>query len=99
MNKTLEKSLKDARKESRLTLGSRQVMNAISDSKMIVASRSLDKSVLAEQISSKADACGIPIIRFGGTSVALGRACGLQFRVSAVAFSSLAETNVNAIIK
>lgn len=95
MNKTLEKALKDARKEDKLTLGAKQVYNVLKDSKLIVMSRSNDNKILTEQINAN----NIPLVHFDGTSVALGKMCGLQFRTSAVSFSSLAETNVNAIIK
>lgn len=99
MDKTLEKSLKDARKENRLILGSKQVKNAIKESKMIVLSSSNDGTILSGQIKTGAKENNVPLVQFDGTSVALGKICGLQFRTSAVSFSSLAETNVNAIIR
>ena len=99
MDKTLEKSLKDARKENRLILGTRQVKNAIKDSKLIVLSRSNDGTVLSEQIKSGAKENNVPLVHFDGTSVALGKVCGLQFRTSTVSFSSHSETNINAITK
>lgn len=98
MNKALEKSLKDARKEGNLTLGTKQIYKSIKDSKLVIVSRSVDGDMLAAQLESKAKENNVPLMRFDGTSVALGRACGLQFRTAAVAFSSLAETNINSII-
>lgn len=99
MDKTLEKSLKDARKENRLILGAKQVRNALKDSKLIVLSRSNDGTMLSEQIKSGAKENNVPLVHFDGTSVALGKICGLQFRTSTVSFSSLAETSINAITR
>ena len=99
MEKILAKSLKDARKEGNLILGTKQVRDALESSKLVVMSRSTDGSTIASEIETGAKAKKIPLVQFEGTSVALGRACGLQFRTATVAFTSLAETNINAIVK
>jgi len=99
MGKILEKSLMDAQKEGGLVLGRKQVRASVADSKMIVISRSADGGEFTERITSDAKDKGVPVVHFGGTSVALGRMCGLQFRTSVISFSSLAETNANAIMK
>lgn len=105
VNKALEKSLKDASKEGNLTLGVKQVRGALKDAKLVVLSRSVDSatsasgSADASSIMQEAEKNSIPTVTFEGTSVALGRMCGLQFRTSAVAFSPLAEINVNEITK
>ncbi|MCE2497869.1 MAG: ribosomal L7Ae/L30e/S12e/Gadd45 family protein [Nitrosopumilaceae archaeon] len=105
MNKALEKSLRDASKEGNLTLGVKQVRGALKDSKLVVVSKSADSAALASggtdasSIMQEAEKNSIPAVSFEGTSVALGRMCGLQFRTSAVAFSPLAEINVNEIAK
>ncbi len=43
MSKILEKSLKDALKEDKLTMGSKQVLNSIKNSKLLVLSKSVKK--------------------------------------------------------
>ena len=53
MSKILEKSLKDARKESKLTMGAKQVLNSIKNSKLIVLSQSVEKEMF-EKIESDA---------------------------------------------
>lgn len=78
-------------------LGARRVLNSIADTKLIIMSRSVDDGV-ADKIDLGARNNNIPIIRFEGTSVSLGKTCGLQFRTSVMAFTSLAETNINTII-
>ena len=98
MSKILEKSLRDARKEDKLTMGTKQVLNSIKNSKLIVLSQSLKKEVL-EQIESDAKKEKIPLVNFQGTSVALGRLCGLQFRISTISFTSLDDASIKSILK
>jgi large subunit ribosomal protein L30e len=97
MNKVLEKSLKDARKEDRLTMGSRQVLNSVKDSKLIILSRSVDGET-SRRIESDAKEQEIPLVNFQGTSVALGKLCGLQFRISTISFTSITNDSIKAIL-
>lgn len=97
MSKILEKSLKDARKENRLTMGSKEVLNSVNNSKLIVLSQSVDKEML-EKIESDAKKQKVPLVNFQGTSVALGRLCGLQFRISTISFTSIDEANIKSIL-
>ena len=97
MSKILEKSLKDALKEDKLTMGTRQVLNSVKNSKLIVLSQSVKKEMF-EKIESDAKKEKIPLVNFQGTSVALGRLCGLQFRISTLSFTSLDDTNIKSIL-
>jgi large subunit ribosomal protein L30e len=96
--KILEKSLKDARKEDRLTMGSKQVLNSMKNFKLIVLSQSVKKEMF-EKIESDAKKEKIPLVNFQGTSVALGRLCGLQFRISTISFTSIDDANIKSILK
>ena len=98
MSKILEKSLKDARKENKLTMGSKEVLNSVNNSKLIVLSQSVDKTML-EKIESDAKKQKVPLVNFQGTSVALGRLCGLQFRISTLSFTSITDGNIKSILK
>lgn len=98
MSKILEKSLKDALKEEKLTMGARQVLNSVKNSKLIVLSQSVKKEMF-EKIESDAKKDKIPLVNFQGTSVALGRLCGLQFRISTLSFTSLDDANLKSILK
>ena len=98
MSKILEKSLKDARKENKLTMGSKQVLNSVNNSKLIVLSQSVSKEMF-EKIESDAKKQKVPLVNFQGTSVALGRLCGLQFRISTISFTSLDDANIKSILK
>jgi large subunit ribosomal protein L30e len=98
MSKILEKSLKDALKEDKLTMGAKQVLNSVKNSKLIVLSQSVKKEMF-EQIKSDAKKEKIPLVNFQGTSVALGRLCGLQFRISTISFTSITDANIKSILK
>ena len=98
MSKILEKSLKDARKENKLTMGSKEVLNSVNNSKLIVLSQSVNKKML-EKIESDAKKQKVPLVNFQGTSVALGRLCGLQFRISTISFIAIDEVNIQSILK
>ena len=98
MSKILEKSLKDALKEDKLTFGSRQVLNSVKNSKLIVLSQSVKKEMF-EKIELDAKKEKIPLVNFQGTSVALGRLCGLQFRISTISFTSITDANIKTILK
>lgn len=98
MSKILEKSLRDAHKEGKVTIGSRQVLNSVQNSKLIVLSQSVTKEMF-EKIESNAKKEKIPLVNFQGTSVALGKLCGLQFRISTISFTSLSDANIKSILK
>ena len=98
MSKILEKSLKDALKEEKLTMGAKQVLNSVKNSKLVVLSQSVEKEML-EKIESDAKKEKVPLANFQGTSVALGRLCGLQFRISTISFTSISDANIESILK
>ena len=98
MSKILEKSLRDARKDDNLIMGAKQVLSSVKNLKLIVLSQSVKKEML-EKIESDAKKEKIPLVNFQGTSVALGRLCGLQFRISTISFTSLDDAIVKSILK
>ena len=98
MSKILEKTLKDALKEDKITMGTKQVLSSMKNSKLIVLSQSVQKEVFSK-IESDAKKEKIPLVNFQGTSVALGRLCGLQFRISTISFTSLSDANIKSILK
>ena len=98
MTKLLEKTLADAIKERKRTLGAKQILSSMKNSKLVVISQSVPTKT-AEKIEESAQNDNVPLIHFNDTSVILGKLCGLQFRVSAISLNSLSNTNVQAIIK
>jgi large subunit ribosomal protein L30e len=98
MSKILEKILKDSLKEDQITMGTKQVLSSVKNSKLIVLSQSLKKETLAKiELDAKKEK--VPLVNFQGTSVALGRLCGLQFRISTISFTSLSDANIKLILK
>ncbi len=98
MGKLLEKALKDALNENKCILGTKQVIQSIKNAKLVVLSKSMTPEELEKiQESSKDDK--VSTLNFDGTSVALGKLCGLQYRVSAASLTSIADSNIKAILK
>ena len=98
MSKILEKILKDALKEDKIIMGTKQVLNSVKNSKLIVFSQSMKKETFTK-IETDAKKEMVPLVNFHGTSVALGKLCGLQFRISTIAFTSLSDANIKSILK
>ena len=98
MSKILEKALKDSIKENKCIFGSKQVIKSIKNSKLIVVSQSLTNEI-SKKLAETAEQEKVPTVKFEGTSVALGKLCGFQFRISTIAFNSLTEANITSIIK
>lgn len=98
MVKLLEKELTDAIKERKRIIGSKQILNSLKDSKLVVLSQSIPKET-EEKILKAAKKDKVPTLQLQGSSVELGRLCGVQFRVSAISLTGISETNVKTIIK
>jgi large subunit ribosomal protein L30e len=97
MGKLLEKALKDALQESKCVLGVKQVLQSIKNAKLVVVSKSVSKESIDKIESSKDQK--VTTLQFDGSSVALGKVCGLQFRVSAASLTSIPDSNIKAILK
>ena len=96
--KILEKTLKDAVKETQCILGTKEVLNSISKSKLIVLSRSIQTET-RQKIESDAKKSKIPTLTFNDTSVNLGKLCGLQFRVSTLSLPQISESDITSLRK
>lgn len=97
MGQLLQKTLRNEIKEGRCVIGTKQALGSLADSKLLVLSRSVPDRI-ATALVEAARKHGVQTIRFSGTSMALGRLCGLQFRVSVASFSSLAESSIRSIV-
>ena len=95
--KLLEKALAEAIKEKKRIIGVKQIIASIKNCKLIVISESVPTNK-AEKIEENAKKENVPTIHFEGSSVSLGKLCGLQFRVSAISFNSLSKPNAQAIL-
>ncbi len=98
ITKLLEKVIKDAVEDGKCSFGTRQAINTIKNSKLIVISHSV-KGRMLEMIQEVSKTSKVPTLNYYGSSVDLGRLCGVQFRISALSLRTLSDTNLKSIIK
>ena len=98
MAKLLEKVLKDAIEDNKYSFGAKEVIGSLKSSKIIILSESVPQNML-QKILETAKNSKVPTLNFKGSSVALGRLCGTQFRISAISLKNLSETNLKSILK
>jgi len=98
IKKQLEKTLKDAIKEDSYIIGTKQVLDNISKSKLVLVSKSVPRH-LSEKIEDDAKKSNISTIAFDDTSVNLGKLCGLQFRVSSISLTDIADADIKTLQK
>ena len=97
MSKILAKSLRDALKEKRVIAGARQTLNSIKSASLVVCSRSDSETM--QDIIRAAEKEDVPVLRYNGTSVDLGKICRLQFRVSALSISNADPSIIQSVIR
>lgn len=98
MTKLLEKVIKEVMENDECSLGAKEVVTSIKNSKLVILSDSIPKNIL-QKIHETAKYSKVPTINFKGSSVALGRLCGTQFRISALSLKTLSDTNLKSILK
>jgi large subunit ribosomal protein L30e len=98
MAKLLEKIIKDAMDDKKCSLGTKEVIGSMKNSKLIILSQSVPKNTL-QKIQETATNSKVPTLNFKGSSVELGRLCGTQFRISALSLKTLSETNLKTLLK
>jgi large subunit ribosomal protein L30e len=98
MVKLLEKIIKDAMESKKCSLGAKEVIGSMKNSKLIILSQSVSKNML-QKIQETAKNSKTPTLNFKGSSVELGRLCGTQFRISALSLKILSETNLKTLFK
>ena len=97
MVKTLEKIVKNAITDNKYKSGTKEVLHSMRGSKLIVMSNSVapkDKLKLEEEAKSS----NIPIYRFQGNSVQLGKLCNKPFRISIMSLKSGSDEDINSLI-
>ena len=98
MAKLLEKIIKDAMNDKKCSLGAKEVIGSMKNSKLIILSQSIPENTL-QKIQETATSSKVPTLNFKGSSVELGRLCGTQFRISALSLKTLSETNLKTLLK
>ena len=98
MVKLLEKVIKEAMNDKKCSLGAKEVIGSMKNSKLIILSQSIPKNIL-QKIEETAKSSKVTTMNFNGSSVELGRLCGTQFRISALSLKTLSETNLKTLLK
>ena len=98
MTKLLEKIIKDAMDDNKCLLGAKEVIGSMKNSKLVILSESVPTNVL-QKIQETAKTSKVSTLNFKGSSVALGRLCGTQFRISALSIKTLSDTNLKSLLK
>ena len=98
MTKLLEKVIKEAMEDDKCSLGAKEVVTSMKTCKLVILSDSVPKNVL-QKIHETAKISKVPTINFKGSSIALGRLCGTQFRISALSLKTLSDVNLKSILK
>lgn len=89
----LEKQIKKATKTGKYVVGRKEVLSSMKGSKLLVWSASANLSPdLLEQCKS----LQIPAIRFDGDPIALGKMCGIPFKVSVIAVRSAGDADLGS---
>ena len=96
MQKLLEKTLKDAIKDNQCILGTKQVLNSLSKSKLVILSKSIETEN-RRKIESNAKKSKIPTLDLNDTSVNLGKLCGVQFRVSTLSLPQISDSDITSL--
>ena len=96
-DKKLKKILKDALENKKLKTGAKEVQQSIKGTSLILASTSLPEST-AGKIEKLSTENNIPIYRYPGNSVSLGRACNLNYRTSIISLKNISEDEVASIL-
>jgi len=97
MAKTIDKVLKDALSANKYRFGTKEVLQSIKGSKLIILSTSVEsgnRSKLEEQAKSS----NVPVYAFDGNSFKLGKLCNKPFRISIIALKGGTDTQISSIL-
>lgn len=95
--RTLDKVIKDAMSSDKYKSGTKEVLQSVKGSKLIILSKSVaafDRSKIQEQ----AKGANVAVYDYPGTSVQLGKMCNKPFRISAIAIKSGSADEINSIL-
>ena len=95
--KKLEKVLRDASSDNKLKTGSKEVLQYIKGTKLIILSKSLPLAD-SEKIKKTAETNGVPLYNYPGNSVALGRLCNLSYKTLVVSLKNISDEEIKSIL-
>ena len=94
--KTLQTVMRKALKTGKCVLGLKEVSNSIKGSLLIVYSSSLEAPP-RNRLLETAESQKVPTLYYEGNSMALGKSCGRQHRISVVAIKSPGDANLELL--
>ncbi|MDQ6723804.1 MAG: ribosomal L7Ae/L30e/S12e/Gadd45 family protein [Thermoproteota archaeon] len=95
--KKLKKILKDAVTNKKLKTGSKEVLQFIKGTNLILTSTSLPVST-SDKVKKLSEENNIPLYNYPGNSVLLGRLCSLSYRASIVSLKNISEEDRDSIL-
>lgn len=96
MVKTIEKVLKDVLSANKYKCGTKQVLQYMKGSKLIILSNTL-RCQSRSKIEEHAKLSNVPLYLFDGNSLKLGKLCNKSFRISAIAVRSATDAEIDLI--
>jgi large subunit ribosomal protein L30e len=97
MVKTIEKLVKDAVKANKYKCGTKEVLQSIKGSRLIIVSNSVDLDSKSK-FQSQSGSSNVPLYQFDGNSIKLGRLCNKPFRISVIALRTGTDTEINSVL-
>jgi large subunit ribosomal protein L30e len=97
MAKTIDKVLKDALGANKYRFGTKEVLQSIKGSKLIILSTSVE-SENRSKIEEQAKSSNVPVYAFDGNSFKLGKLCNKPFRISIIALKGGTDTQISSIL-
>jgi len=95
--KKFKKILKDASLNKKLKTGSKEVMQLIKGTSIVLTSSSLPSETF-DNIKKISSENNIPIYQYDGNSVLLGRLCSLSYPTSVVSLRNISQDDVDTIM-
>src|SRR5215510_8432875 len=95
--KNIEKIVKDAIYSKKYKIGTREVIASIKGSKLVIVSNSVPEKTV-DRISKDSNDLGVPMIKYEGSSIKLGKVCNKQFKVSAICIKAGNDEDIKQIV-
>jgi large subunit ribosomal protein L30e len=97
MVKTIDKVLKEALSTNKYKCGTKEVLQSIKGSKLIVLANTVRQDVRLK-IQDGAKSENVPVYPFAGNSFRLGKLCNKPFRINAIALKGGTDAEINSIL-
>jgi ribosomal protein L7Ae-like RNA K-turn-binding protein len=95
--KKLKKVLKDSVTNDKIRTGTKEVLQHIKGTNLILTSTSVSGDYL-DRVKKLSEESNIPLYNFSGNSTLLGRLCGLSYRTNMVSLKNVSEEDIKSIL-